>query len=82
MIAAVLAAVAAFAVLVAVALSVGGRVSGHGCVAVSIPYSTGGSQLYRCGAAARKLCAAVGKPGGFTGAAGAAVGAQCRKAGL
>lgn len=82
MVGAVLAAVAAFAVLVVVALSVGGRTSGHGCVAVSIPYSTGGSQLYRCGAAARKLCASVGTPGGFTGAAGAAVRAQCKKAGI
>jgi hypothetical protein len=75
-------AAAALAALVMVALTVGGRVSGHGCVAVSISYSTGGSQLYRCGAAARHLCSSVGKPGGFTGAAGAALRSECRKAGL
>ncbi len=75
-------AAAALAVLIVVALSVGGRVSGHGCVAVSISYSTGGSQLYRCGAAARRLCASAGEPGGFTGAAGAAVKTACRKAGV
>lgn len=80
MIGAVLAAAAALVVLIAVAFSVGGRTSGHGCVAVSISYSTGGSQLYRCGAAARRLCASAGKPGGFQGAAGAAVEAACRKA--
>ncbi len=77
-----LGAAAALAVLIVVALTIGGRVSGHGCVAVSISYSTGGSQLYRCGAAARRLCSSVGQPGGFTGAAGAAVRSACRRAGL
>ena len=77
-----LAAAAALAVLIVVAFSVGGGVTRHGCVSVSIPYSTGGSQLSRCGAAARRLCASVGKPGGFKGAAGAAVKQACRKAGI
>ena len=74
-----LGAASALAVLIVVALTIGGRVSGHGCVAVSISYSTGGSQLYRCGAAARRLCSSVGQPGGFTGAA---VRSACRKAGV
>ena len=78
----VLAGAAVLAVLIVVAFSVGAKGSGHGCVSVSIPYSTGGSQLYRCGASARRLCASAGKPGGFTGAAGAAVKTECRKAGL
>ena len=82
MIAGVMAAAAALAVLIVVAFSVGGRDTGHGCVSVSIPYSTGGSQLYRCGAAARRLCASARSPDGFTGAAGAVVKSQCRKAGL
>jgi hypothetical protein len=77
-----LGATAALAVLIVVALTIGGRASGHGCVAVSISYSTGGSQLYRCGAAARRLCSSVGHPGGFSGAAGDSVRSACRKAGL
>ena len=79
---AALAAAAALAVLIVVALSVGGRTSGHGCVDVSIPSATGGQQLDRCGAAARRLCSSAGTPGGFTGAAGNAVKTECRKAGL
>ena len=77
-----MAAAAALAVFIVFAFSMGGRATGHGCVSVSIPYSTGGSQLYRCGAAARRLCGSAGKPGGFTGVAGAAIEAECRKAGL
>jgi hypothetical protein len=80
MIGAVLAAVAALAVLIVVAFSVGGGATRHGCVSVSIPYSTGGSQLVRCGEAAHRLCASAGKRGGFRGAAGAAVKQACRKA--
>jgi hypothetical protein len=82
MIGAVLVAAVALAVLIAIAFSVGGGRTRHGCVSVAIPYSTGGSQLDRCGAAARRLCTSAGKPGGFTGAAGAAVKQACRKAGL
>jgi hypothetical protein len=82
MIGAVLAAAAALAVLIIVAFSVGAGATRHGCVSVSISYSTGGSQLHRCGTAARRLCASAGKPGGFTGAAGATVSKACREAGL
>lgn len=82
MIGAVVAAAAALAVLIVVAFSVGGGTTRPGCVSVSISYSTGGSQLDRCGARARRLCESAGKPGGFTGAAGAAVKQACRKAGF
>lgn len=82
MIGAVLAAAAALAVLIVIAFSVGGGSTRHGCVAVSISYSTGGSQLVRCGDRARQLCASTGRPGGITGAAGAAVRQACRKAGF
>ena len=67
---------------VVVALLTPGHTSGHGCVDVTIPYSIGGQELYRCGPAARRMCAAVGAPNGYTGSAGQAVAEQCRKAGL
>jgi hypothetical protein len=82
MIGALLATVAAIAVAVVISLASPGRHSGHGCVDVTIPYSIGGQEFYRCGAAARAMCAEVGAPGGFTGGPAAAVSTECRKAGL
>jgi hypothetical protein len=67
---------------VVVALATGGRSTGNGCIDVNLPYSIGGQEVYRCGAAARSVCAAVGTPEGFTGAPGRAVAAQCRKVSL
>lgn len=58
------------------------RKSGHGCVSVALAYSTGGQQIYRCGASAKALCAGVGKPGGITGPPARTVATECRKAGL
>ena len=75
-------ALAALVVVVVISLSTGGHASGNGCVDVSLPYSTGGAEIYRCGASARTMCRAVGANPGYTGAAGSAVAAQCRKAGL
>jgi type II secretory pathway component PulM len=69
-------------VVVVISLSSTGHVSGNGCVDVALPYSTGGAELYRCGSDARAMCAAAGKPTGYTGAAGRAVATECRKAGL
>ena len=74
--------VAALAVAVVIAIAMAGHSSANGCVDVNIPYSTGGQEFYRCGAAARAMCGSVGVPGGFTGAAGRAVATECRKAGL
>jgi len=77
---AVVAAVAALAVAVILAVASGGHGTGHGCIDVTIPYSIGGQELYRCGAGAREVCARVGVPGGYTGRAGGLVAAECRKA--
>jgi hypothetical protein len=78
----VLVVVAALVVVVLVAMAVGGRSTGNGCIDVNIPYSIGGMEVYRCGAAARSVCAAVGTADGFGGAAGRAVAAECRKVSL
>jgi hypothetical protein len=82
MVGAVLGLVAALAAVVVIAVLTGGHTTGRGCVDVTIPYSLGGEELYRCGSSARALCRSAGAAGGFTGAAGHAVATQCRKAGL
>jgi hypothetical protein len=68
-------------VVLAVSFTHKDRTSGHGCIAVSLAYSMGGTMDYHCGAAARRMCADVGKPG-LSGAAGRDTAVQCRKAGL
>jgi hypothetical protein len=82
MVSSVLAAVAALAVVLVISLASSSHTSGHGCVHVNLPYSTGGQEFYACGARARSMCAQVGTPGGYAGAAAQAVATQCRKAGL
>ncbi len=77
----VLTGVAALVLAVVLAVSTGGHATGRGCVDVTIPYSLGGEELYRCGASAGSMCRSVGAPGGFTGAAAQAVAGECRKAG-
>lgn len=74
----------ASALLIAVVISVAaaGHSSRNGCIDVTISYSTGGQEIYRCGAAARQTCAAAGALGGFTGAIARTVAIECRKAGL
>lgn len=74
--------VAALAVVLIISFATAGKKSGHGCVSVSLAYSTGGAQVYRCGAAARALCQGVGQPGGITGVAARPVATECRRAGL
>lgn len=78
----VLAAVVALAAAVAIAVATSGHSTGNGCIDVNIPYSVGGQEVYRCGAAAKAMCAAVDTPGGFGGAAGRTVAAECRKVSL
>ncbi len=78
----VLGVVAALVVVVVISVVSTGHHSGNGCVDVTIPYSIGGQEFYKCGAAARAMCAEVGAPGGFTGGPGRAVATECRKAGL
>lgn len=82
MIGAALGLMVVLVVVLVVAVSGSSKTSGHGCVSVALAYSTGGDQIYRCGEAARALCAAAGQPGGITGATGRAVAVECRKAGL
>ncbi len=71
----------AIAVVLVISLTHADRTSGHGCIAVSLAYSMGGTQDYHCGAAARAMCSDVGRPG-LSGAAGRDVAIACRKAGL
>ncbi len=78
----VAAACAALILAVVIAVATAGHSSAGGCIDVNISYSVGGQELYRCGSAARETCATVGRPDGFSGAAGQAVATECRKAGL
>jgi hypothetical protein len=82
MVGGVLATLAALVVVLLISVGTAGKPSSPGCVSVSLAYSTGGDHIYRCGAAARSLCAGVGRAGGITGEAGKTVGVACRKAGL
>jgi hypothetical protein len=82
MVGGVLATLAAFVIVLFVSLGTSDRQSGHGCISVGLAYSTGGAQIYRCGASARAMCATVGRPGGPVGATARALTTECRKAGL
>jgi hypothetical protein len=74
-------AVALIAVTV-VALATSGHKSANGCVDLKLPYSTGGAELYSCGARARATCTNLGGENGITGLTRNAVASECRKAGL
>jgi hypothetical protein len=82
MLAGVLGAIAVLAVVVVVSLATAGRSTGNGCIDVNIPSSLGNQEFYRCGSAARAMCASVGTPGGFTGLAARDIAGECRKVGL
>jgi hypothetical protein len=75
----VLAAVGALIVAVVISLATTGHHTGNGCIDVTIPYAVGGQEFYRCGAAARAMCAEVGVPGGYTDVPGRAIATECRK---
>jgi hypothetical protein len=78
----VLTTVAVLAVVVVIALVSSSHATGKGCVHVNLPYSTGGQEFFECGTRAKAMCAEVGAPGGYSGAAAQAVATQCRRAGL
>jgi hypothetical protein len=82
MITSILGFVAAAAVVLVISFASSGRGTSNGCVDVTVQYFTGGTEIYKCGAEARALCASVGLPGGQNGAVGRAVATECRKAGL
>jgi len=80
MIGGVLGVVVALAVGLAIALALPGPKSSRGCIYLTIGGATGAQYIYHCGAAARDLCNSAAVPGGSQ--AGAALIAECRKAGL
>ena len=69
------------AVLVVISLTHSGRHSGHGCIALSLAYATGGTQTYECGAAARMMCVS-GDRLGRRSVSGRDLARACRQAGL
>ena len=73
----------AVAIAVAITISVDGQqhTSHAGCIDVSAATAIGGSDLYRCGTAARELCASRAG-NGFELAFRDALADACRKAGL
>jgi hypothetical protein len=73
---------AALVVVLVVSFTAHQRTSGHGCVDVSAATVIGGSELYRCGAAARALCTQPGRPGREFVSFQRALADACRKAGL
>ena len=82
MVGGVLSAVAVLAAIVVVSIATAGHSTGNGCIDVNIASSLGNQEFYRCGEAARAMCASVGTPGGFVGAAGQDVATECRKISL
>jgi hypothetical protein len=79
----VLAVVAVLVVTVAISFTSKQRTSANGCIDVSAATVIGGSELYRCGAAARNLCSAPNRPGATDNISfRRALAAACRKAGL
>jgi hypothetical protein len=73
--------VIAIAATVAIVLDGQQHKSKHGCINVSAATAIGGSDLYRCGTAARLLCASRAG-NGFEVAFRQALADACRKAGL
>ena len=79
----VLAVVAVLVVTVAISFTSKQRISANGCIDVSAATVIGGSELYRCGAAARDLCSAPNRPGATDNISfRRALADACRKAGL
>lgn len=69
-------------VTLAIAFTSVQRTSAHGCIDVSAATVIGGSELYRCGEAARALCTEPGRPGNAFLSFQRALAVACRKAGL
>jgi hypothetical protein len=82
LIAGVLAASALIAVIVVVSFTSHQRKSHDGCIDVSAATVIGGSELYRCGDAARGLCTAATGTGEENISFRRALADACRKAGL
>lgn len=79
----VLALVAVIVVIVAISFTSKQRTSANGCIDVSAATVIGGSELYRCGTAARDLCSAPSGPSATDNISfRRALAEACRKAGL
>jgi hypothetical protein len=76
------AVVAALAVVLVISLGSKGHHTGNGCIATTLPYAFGGQDVYECGPAARRMCAAVDTPAGYGQQAGRLIATECRKLGL
>jgi hypothetical protein len=74
--------IAALAVVLAISLGSKGHHTGDGCIDATLPYAFGGQEIYRCGPAAKRECAAVNTPQGFSHEAGRLIAIECRKIGL
>ena len=81
---AVIGLVGVIAVLVVISFASPQRKSANGCIDVSAATVIGGSELYRCGAAARDLCSSPSSSGAQTTnvSFARAMSEACRKAGL
>ena len=73
---------AILAVAIAISFTSKQKTSKNGCIDVSAATVIGGSELYRCGSAARDLCEAPGARGDQNLAFQRALVTACRKAGL
>jgi hypothetical protein len=79
----VLGLVAVIVVIVAISFTSKQRTSANGCIDVSAATVIGGSELYRCGAAARDLCMAPNSRGATDNISfRRALAEACRKASL
>lgn len=78
---AVLGMLAVGAVVLVISLATAGQSTGHGCVDVKLPGATGTTEFYRCGKAAKELCASASGRRGID-AINRAIAGQCRKAGI
>jgi hypothetical protein len=82
MLASVVAGLAVFAAVIAVALSGPSQSTIRGCVDVSIVGATGAAAIHQCGDNARALCRAAGRSNGYVGETGREIQAACRKDGF
>jgi hypothetical protein len=82
MIGSVVGLLAVIVVAVVIAFTSVQRQSRHGCIDVSAATVIGGSELYRCGGAARALCTQPGGEHSSNVSFARALAEACRKAGL
>lgn len=78
----VVAMLAVFGIVIAIAFTSRQKTSRDGCIDVSAATVIGGSELYRCGSAARGLCTSATGSGAPNISFRRALADACRKAGL